>query len=65
MKILIIQQRYGIGDMVIFFTLYSCNIKKFNVKVSFWLKKVHEHQIFLAEDDHIKEIIILDKEKDG
>ena len=64
MKILIIQQRYGIGDMVIFLPYIHAISKKFNVKVSLLVKKSSRASDIFAEDSHIKEIIFLEKKMD-
>ena len=65
MKILIIQQRYGIGDMVIFLPYIHAISKKFGYPVSLLSKKSSKAGDILGEDSHIDEIITLDKEKDG
>ena len=65
MKILIIQQRYGIGDMVIFLPYIHAISKKFNTPVSLLSKKSSKASDIFGADSHIDEIINLDKEKDG
>ena len=65
MKILIIQQRYGIGDMVIFLPYIHAISKKFDTTVSLLSKESSKASDILGEDKHINEIITLDKEKDG
>jgi len=65
MKILIIQQRRGIGDLIIFLPYIHAISKKFNTRVSLLVKENSKASDLLAEDDHIDEIVILDKEKDG
>ncbi len=65
MKILIIQQRYGIGDMVIFLPYIHAISKKFNTPISLLCKESSKATDILGEDKHVREIIILDKEKDG
>ncbi len=65
MKILIIQQRYGIGDMVIFLPYIHAISKKFNTPVSLLSKDTSRASNFLADDEHIEEIITLSREKDG
>ena len=65
MKILIIQQRYGIGDMVIFLPYIHAISKKFNSAISLLAKESSKANDILGEDEHINEIITLDKEKDG
>ena len=65
MKILIIQQRYGIGDLIIFLPYIHAISKKFNTKLSILVKESSKASDLLSEDEHIDEIIILDKKKDG
>ncbi len=65
MKVLVIQQRYGIGDMVILLSYIHAISKKFNTPVSLLAKESSKASDLFAEDKHIGEIIILDKEKDG
>ena len=65
MKILIIQQRYGIGDLIIFLPYVQAISKKFNTKLSILVKESSKASDLLSEDEHIDEIIILDKKKDG
>ena len=65
MKILIIQQRYGIGDMVIFLPYIHAISKKFNTKISLLAKETSRAKQIMGEDSHIDEIITLDSEKDG
>ena len=65
MKILIIQQRYGIGDLIIFLPYIHAISKKFKTKVSLLVKKSSKASDLLSNDENIDEIIILDKNKDG
>ena len=65
MKILIIQQRRGIGDLIIFLPYIHAISKKFSTRVSLLVKENSRASDLLTEDDHIDEIITLDKEKDG
>ena len=65
MKILIIQQRYGIGDLIIFLSYIHRISKKFNTRVSLLVKESSKASDLLADDDRIGEIIILNKERDG
>ena len=65
MKTLIIQQRYGIGDMVIFLPYIHAISKKLNGPVSLLAKESSKANDIFGEDKHINEVIILDKEKDG
>ncbi len=65
MKILIIQQRYGIGDMVIFLPYIHAISKKFNIPVSLLAKESSKANDILEDDKHINNIIALDKGRDG
>ena len=65
MKILIIQQRYGIGDLIIFLPYIHAISKKFNTRISLLVKESSRASDLLSDDNHVDEIIILDKEKDG
>ena len=65
MKVLVIQQRYGIGDMVILLPYIHAISKKFNTPVSLLAKESSRASNLLADDSHVDEIITLDKEKDG
>tara|TARA_B100000674_G_scaffold325434_1_gene271268 strand:- start:461 stop:1381 length:921 start_codon:yes stop_codon:yes gene_type:complete len=65
MKILIIQQRYGIGDMVIFLPYIHAISKKFNTKISLLAKETSRAKQIMGEDDCIDEIITLNSERDG
>ncbi len=65
MKILIIQQRYGIGDMVIFLPYIHAISKKFDIPVSLLAKESSKAKDVLQDDEHIDKIITLDKDKDG
>ncbi len=65
MKILIIQQRWGIGDMVLMQPYILAISKKFNTPVSLLAKESSKASDLFAEDKHVNEIITLDKEKDG
>ena len=57
MKVLVIQQRYGIGDMVILLPYIQAISKKFNTPVSLLAKECSKAFDLLAEDNHIDEII--------
>ena len=65
MKILIIQQRYGIGDLIIFLPYIHAISKKFNTRISLLVKESSRASDLLSDDNHVDEIIILDKVKDG
>jgi len=68
MKILAVQNRMGIGDMVIFLPFIVAISKKFNVPVSILVKENSKAKQFLKQNSAIDEIITLDrnnKTKDG
>ena len=68
MKILTIQNRMGIGDMVIFLPFIEAIAKKFNTPVHLLAKESSKAPQFLKANNNIKEIIILDlnnKNKSG
>jgi len=63
MKVLVVQQRMGIGDMVIFLPYIHAISKKFQVQVSLLVKKNSKAEELCADDEHIGEIIYLDRNK--
>ena len=63
MKILIVQNRMGIGDMVIFLPFIEAISKKFNTKVVCLVKKSSKAKEIFADNGHIKEFIILERDK--
>tara|TARA_A100001011_G_scaffold164338_1_gene172980 strand:- start:662 stop:1627 length:966 start_codon:yes stop_codon:yes gene_type:complete len=68
MKILAIQNRKGIGDMVIFLPFIEAIGKKFNTKINILVKENSKAPQFLKNNSYIDKIIILDrdnKNKDG
>ena len=65
MKILVIQQRMGIGDMIIFLPYIHALSKKFQSKVSLLVKKNSKAEDLCSDDTHIGEIINLDINKDS
>jgi len=62
MKILSIQNRMGIGDMVIFLPFIEAIAKKFGGPVSILVKKNSKAIQFLGDNKYIDEIIILDRD---
>jgi len=62
MKVLVIQNRMGIGDMVIFLPYVEAISKKFNVPISLLVKENTKSLEFLSNNPHIEEIIILDRD---
>jgi len=65
MKVLVVQQRMGIGDMIIFLPYVHAISKKFQTQVSLLVKKNSKAEELCAEDHHIKEIIYLDRNKNN
>lgn len=65
MKVLVIQQRMGIGDMIIFLPYIHAISKKFQSKVSLLVKKNSKAEELCEDDDHIEEIINLDINKNN
>ncbi len=65
MKVLVIQQRYGIGDMVILLPYIKAISKKFGVPVSLLSKTSSKASELLSEEEFVNEIIILNKNNDG
>ena len=68
MRILVVQNRMGIGDMVIFLPFIEAISKNFGIPVSILVKENSKAIQFLKENKAIDEIIILDrgnKIKDG
>ena len=62
MKILIIQNRMGIGDMVIFFPYIEAIAKHFEVPVSILVKENSKAIQFLSDNQDIDKIIILNRD---
>ena len=62
MKILAVQNRMGIGDMVIFLPYIEAIANKFGVPVSILVKENSKAIQFLVDNEKIDEIIILDRD---
>ena len=62
MNILVIQNRMGIGDMVIFLPFIEAIAKKFSTPVSILAKENSKASQFLNNNKNISEIIILDRD---
>ena len=62
MKILAVQNRMGIGDMVIFLPYIEAIAKKFRVPVSILVKENSKAIQFLGDNENIDKIIILDRD---
>ena len=65
MKVLIIQAKMGVGDMIIYLPYIHAISKKYKRSVSVLVKDSSRAKDLLAEDNHINEIITLRKEMDG
>ena len=61
MKILVIQNKMGIGDMVIYLPFIEAISKKFNTPVSILVKESSKAEQFLTDSNIINKIIILDR----
>ena len=61
MKILVIQNKMGIGDMIIYLPFIEAISKKFNTPVSILVKESSKAEQFLKESNIINKIIILDR----
>ena len=62
MKILAVQNRMGIGDMVIFLPYIEAIAKKFGIPVSILVKENSKAIQFLGDNKKIDKIIILDRD---
>ncbi len=62
MKILTIQNRMGIGDMIIFLPFIEAIAKKFNSQVYLLVKENSKASEYLKNNKYIKDIIILDRD---
>ena len=65
MKVLVIQQRYGIGDMLIFLPYLKALAEKNNVKISLLAKKTSRPSELFKAENFLDEIIDLDSTNDG
>jgi len=65
MKVLVVQQRMGIGDMIIFLPYIHAISRKFQSQVSLLVKKNSKAEQLCQDDEHIKEIIFLDRDEDN
>ena len=62
MKILVIQNKMGIGDMVIYLPFIEAISKKFNTPVSILVKESSKAEQFLKDNNTIDRIIILKRD---
>jgi heptosyltransferase-2 len=61
MKILVVQNKMGIGDMIIYLPFIDAISKKFNTPVSILAKQSSKTEQFLKDNKNIKKIIILEQ----
>ena len=62
MKILVVQNKMGIGDMVIYLPFIKAISKKFNTTVSILVKESSKAEQFLKNSNFINKIIILERD---
>ena len=62
MKILAIQNRMGIGDMVIFLPYIEAVAKKYNSQVTLLVKENSKAEHLIKDNKYINEIIILKRD---
>ena len=65
MKVLVIQPKIGMGDMVIYLPYIHAISRKYQTAVSILVKENSRANQLLAEDKHIKEILILNRTKNN
>jgi heptosyltransferase II len=65
MKVLVIQPKIGMGDMIIYLPYIHAISKKYNVPVSLLVKENSRAKELLADDQSIFEIIFLDRTKNN
>ena len=62
MKILVVQNRMGIGDMVIFLPYIESISKYYNLPVSLLIKENTKYSEYLSKNPFIDQIIILERD---
>ena len=65
MKVLVIQPKIGMGDMIIYLPYIHAISKKYNQKISVLVKSNSRADELLKDDNHIDEILFLNRSKDG
>ena len=65
MKVLVIQPKIGMGDMVIYLPYIHAISKKYQKPISILVKENSRANQLLLDDKHIDKIIILDRTKDN
>ena len=61
MKILVVQNKMGIGDMIIYLPFIEAISKKFNTPISILVKQSSKTEQFLKDNKNIEKIIILEQ----
>ena len=61
MKILVVQNKMGIGDMIIYLPFIEAISKKFNTPISILVKQSSKAEQFLKDNKNIEQIIILEQ----
>jgi heptosyltransferase-2 len=61
MKILVVQNKMGIGDMIIYLPFIDAISKKFNTPISILAKQSSKTEQFLKDNKNIEKIIILEQ----
>ena len=65
MKVLVIQPKIGMGDMVIYLPYIHAISKKYHVPVSILVKKNSRATQLLSDEKYINEIILLERSKNN
>ena len=65
MKVLVIQPKIGMGDMVIYLPYIHAISKKYQKPVSLLVKENSRANQLLAEDKHVEKILKLDRTKNN
>ena len=65
MKVLVIQPKIGMGDMIIYLPYIQAIYKKFDLPVSILVKKNSRADQILGEDESVNEIIFLKRNQDN
>ena len=63
MKILVIQNRMGIGDTILFLPFIKALSKKFNSSISLLVKESSKANQYLDQTNYIDKILILERDK--
>ena len=64
MKVLVIQPKIGMGDMIIYLPYIHAISKNYKNSISILVKNNSRAKELLADDEHIKQILLLDRTKD-